>query len=252
MAAVIAVWAAKPKYVFVFVGDGMGMGHVMATETYNRTVLGNDDNILMMRFPVASMAMTYSASSPITDSAAAGTALATGSKTKNSMVGMSPDTVAVESVSHELKRKLGYGVGIVTSVCYDDATPATHFAHQANRKMYEEINRDGAESGFDFIAGANTLARNDKEKTARIFDGYRKNGYTVAGSIAELKAASAFSWNGKMFRFSPRRTLCHLIMVSSGVTPRTRLSRTIRRRSRLSEVEMLLFSSREREVSAEA
>ena len=66
MAAVIAVWAAKPKYVFVFVGDGMGMGHVMATETYNRTVLGNDDNILMMRFPVASMAMTYSASSPIT------------------------------------------------------------------------------------------------------------------------------------------------------------------------------------------
>ena len=189
MAAVIAVWAAKPKYVFVFVGDGMGMGHVMATETYNRTVLGNDENILMMRFPVASMAMTYSASSPITDSAAAGTALATGVKTKNSMVGVGPDTVAVESVSHELKRKLGYGVGIVTSVCYDDATPATHFAHQANRKMYEEINRDGAESGFDFIAGANTLARNDKEKTARIFDGYRKNGYTVARSIEELKTA---------------------------------------------------------------
>ena len=190
--SVIALsYAAKPKYVFVFVGDGMGMGHVMAAETYNRTVLGNDENILMMRFPVASLAMTYSDDSPVTDSAAAGTALATGFKTKNSMVGMSPDTVAVESVSHELKEKFGYGVGIVTSVCYDDATPATHFAHQANRGMYEEINRDGACSGFDFIAGANTSARNDGEKAGRIFDEYRKNGYTVInglGSRNELEA----------------------------------------------------------------
>ena len=188
MSAVATAFAAKPKYVFLFVGDGMGMGHVMAAETYNRTVLSNDENILMTRFPVASWAMTYSANSPITDSAAAGTALATGHKTKNGMIGMNPDTVAVESVSHELKKKLGYGVGIVTSVCYDDATPATHFAHQANRRMYEKINRDGAASGFDFIAGGNTLARSDKEKMERIFDCYRANGYTVAQGIEALKS----------------------------------------------------------------
>ena len=52
--------AAPPKYIFYFIGDGMGMGHTMATETYNRTVLGNDDKILMMQFPVSSFAMTYS------------------------------------------------------------------------------------------------------------------------------------------------------------------------------------------------
>ena len=69
---------------------------------------------------------------------------------------------------------------------------------------------------------------------------------------AELNSASAFSWNGKMFLFSPRLTLCQRMIVSSGVIPLTLLSRTIRRSRRLSDVEMLLFSSIEREVRADA
>ena len=92
-----AIAQEAPKYVFYFIGDGMGLSHVMATETYNRTVLGNDQSLLMMRFPVASWAMTYSATGPITDSAAAGTALATGYKTLNGMLGVTPDTTAVTS-----------------------------------------------------------------------------------------------------------------------------------------------------------
>ena len=47
-------WAGTPKYIFYFIGDGMGMGHIMSTETYNRTVLGNTDPSLMVQFPVAS------------------------------------------------------------------------------------------------------------------------------------------------------------------------------------------------------
>lgn len=85
----------------------MGMGHVMAAETYNRRVLGSPDNILMMQFPVSSFALTYSANSSITDSAAAGTALATGIKTNNSMIGMNADTVAVESVATQLNARDG-------------------------------------------------------------------------------------------------------------------------------------------------
>ena len=49
--------SADLKYVFLFIGDGMGMGHVMAAETYNRRVLGSPDNILMMQFPVSSFAL---------------------------------------------------------------------------------------------------------------------------------------------------------------------------------------------------
>lgn len=179
--------SASPKYVFMFIGDGMGMGHVMAAETYNRLSLGNEDNILMMQFPVASMALTYSASSPVTDSAAAGTALATGRKTKNGMVGMTPDTTAVVSIATQLKEQ-GYGVGIVTSVAYDDATPASYYAHRPNRNMFVEINHDGARSGFDFIGGAYThVAEKNIDACANVFDDYRANGYTVAHGLKGLK-----------------------------------------------------------------
>ena len=123
MSCCLGAIAKAPKYIFYFIGDGMGMGHVMATQNYNRIILGNNEPLLMMQFPVASMAMTYSATGPITDSAAAGTALATGYKTLNGMVGVTPDTTAVESVASQLHKK-GYGVGIITTVAPDDATPS--------------------------------------------------------------------------------------------------------------------------------
>ena len=114
--------SAQAKYVFYFIGDGMGMGHVNTAEYYNRLVLGNDKPLLMTTFPVSSFALTYSASSKITDSAAAGTALSTGNKTKNGMIAMTPDTVEVVSIARKLKDE-GWGIGILTSNAPDDATP---------------------------------------------------------------------------------------------------------------------------------
>lgn len=162
LSAVPAILAAQPKYVFYFIGDGMGLGHVMTTEAYNRTVLGNNEPILMLRFPVTSVATSYSASSPITDSAAAGTALATGYKTNNGMVGVTPDTTAVESVAADLFKK-GWGVGVVTSVAPDDATPAAFYAHQPKRSMYYEIGKEAATCGYEFIGGSNLRGLKDKK-----------------------------------------------------------------------------------------
>ena len=98
-AATVTASVEEAKYIFYFIGDGMGMGPVMTAETYNREVLKNDKPLTMMQFPTVSWCMTYSANSPVTDSAAAGTALSTGVKTKNSMLGMNPDTVAVTSIA---------------------------------------------------------------------------------------------------------------------------------------------------------
>lgn len=180
-----SVSAAKPKYVFLFIGDGMGMGHVMAAETYNRISYGSNEPLLMMQFPVSSFAMTYSASSTITDSAAAGTALACGTKTKNSMLGVDADTVAVTSVATELKQKYGYGVGLVTSVAFDDATPAAHYAHCDNRHKFTDINYHGARSNFDFIGGAGThqAERGSKESIEKIYSDYEANGFTIVRGI---------------------------------------------------------------------
>lgn len=159
--AASAFGAEAPRYIFYFIGDGMGMSQVMAAQAYNRTVLKNDTPILMLQFPVASMCTTHSASSPVTDSAAAGTALATGSKTNNGMLGMTPDSLAVQSIAKELFDR-GYGVALVTSVAPDDATPGAFYAHVPSRSMYYEIGKQYAASGYDFLAGSRLRGVRDK------------------------------------------------------------------------------------------
>ncbi len=147
-----AAGARKPKYIFYFIGDGMGMSPVLCAEAYNRYVLGNEQPLLMLQFPVASMSTTYSASNTITDSAAGGTALATGHKTNNGMLGVTPDGKPVQSIAAELKEK-GYGIAIATSVAPDDATPGAFYAHVNHRGQFYDITKDMAQSGYEMFAG---------------------------------------------------------------------------------------------------
>jgi len=149
-----------PRYIFFFIGDGMGMGAVSLAQDYKRMVLDNDTLLTMMRFPIASAAFTHSASSPVTDSAAAGTALASGNKTNNGMLGVTPDSTAVISIAQTLHDN-GFGIGLVTTVAPDDATPGAFYAHQPSRAMFYEIGKDAASSGYEFMAGANLRGLKD-------------------------------------------------------------------------------------------
>ena len=186
-ACAFAMAADDAKYVFYFIGDGMGLGHVNAAEAYNRDVLKSDTPILMMTFPVASQARTYSASSPITDSAAAGTALSTGYKTKNSMIGMNPDSVPVNSIAVDFMNA-GYAVGVGTTVQADDATPAAWYAHAENRGMKETIAPQAAQSGLSFLAGGGFKLSGAGEVAFKEFlSTMRKGGYEIAEGYAAFK-----------------------------------------------------------------
>lgn len=154
--------AATPRYIFYFIGDGMGPGHVMAAQHYNRYALGNDSPLLMMQLPLGGIITTYSASSTVTDSAAAGTALATGEKTGNGMLGMRRDSTALMSVA-ELLHGNGWGVGLVTTVAPDDATPGAFYAHVPNRNRYTEIGKQAADCGYEFIAGSKWRGMTDRK-----------------------------------------------------------------------------------------
>ncbi len=185
-----AAAAQNAKYVFYFIGDGMGLGHLSVTEAYNRSVLGNDKSILMLNFPTVSYATSHSASSDITDSAAGGTALATGHKTQNGMVGVDKDSVAVQSVAAELFRK-GWGVGLVTTGSPDDATPAAFYAHQDNRGKSYEIGREAAMSGYQFIAGSNWRGLKDKNgKPNDLEQLFAENNVTTVRGIDKLKGVT--------------------------------------------------------------
>lgn len=182
--------AGDAKYIFYFIGDGMGAGHAMATESYIRDIK-KGEKPLMMTFPVTGLVSTYSASSPVTDSAAAGTALSTGSKTRNSMLGMAADTTEVYSIARSLQAD-GYGIGVVTNVAPDDATPGAFYAHVPNRKMYYEIGCQAAESGYAFIAGSNWRGLTDKQgKPTDLPQRFAEAGYVTVRGTAGLDTVTS-------------------------------------------------------------
>lgn len=194
----MSAMAGDAKYIFYFIGDGMGAGHAMAAESYMRDIK-KADTPLMMAFPVTGLISTYSASSPVTDSAAAGTALSTGSKTRNSMLGMDADTTEVYSIARTLRQD-GYGIGLVTNVAPDDATPGAFYAHVPNRKMYYEIGCQAAESGYAFISGSNWRGLRDKQgKPTDLPERFAEAGYVTVRGTAGLDTITS----AKMVMLSP-------------------------------------------------
>ena len=149
-------YAQQAKYVFFFIGDGMGVNQVQGTELFRGELEGRIGlkPLEFAQFPSATTCATYSATAGVTDSAAGGTALATGKKTKNGTIGMEKDQqTSVSSVASWAKAK-GCRVGIATSVSVDHATPAAFYAHNPNRSNYYEIGKDLYTAGFDFYAGS--------------------------------------------------------------------------------------------------
>ena len=134
---VLPAQAQQAKYVFYFIGDGMGVNQVLGTEMYQSELKGEIGvtPLLFTQFPYATVAHTYSATNGVTDSAAGGTALATGSKSKNGGIGVTKDLVEVTSVASWAKAN-GYRVGVSTSVSVDHATPASFYAHENSRNNY--------------------------------------------------------------------------------------------------------------------
>lgn len=174
----------KPKYVFFMIGDGMGLNQINLTEVF--LAAQEDRNtvfpLIFSTFPYATFATSYSLSHGVTDSAAGGTALAVGKKTKNGVIGMdSAATTAHKSIAYAAK-EAGLHVGITTSVSIDHATPASFYAHQPNRSRYYEIGQDLIASNFDFFGGAGFLSpdiNSEKKSAPSLFPQFEKAGYTL-------------------------------------------------------------------------
>ncbi len=97
----------KPKYIFLFIGDGMGISQVALTEAYLASLKGTrgSEPLIFSKFPSFGLCTTYSANYHITCSSAAGTALSTGTKTNNYMLGVDPETNKLKSISYKLHEK---------------------------------------------------------------------------------------------------------------------------------------------------
>jgi alkaline phosphatase len=121
------------------IGDGMSTPQVYAA------MLTSENPTSFERFPITGLVKTYSKSHKITDSAAGGTAIATGHKTNNGMIGMNSDSIPVPSVLETLSEK-GMKTGVVATSYITHATPASFVAKNINRNNYEEIAMDFAKT----------------------------------------------------------------------------------------------------------
>lgn len=171
----------KVKNIIFMIGDGMGLEQISAAWVCNGGKLNLDN------FTNVGIQRTYSANKLVTDSAAAGTALATGHKTDNGMISMTPDTVAVKSLAEEAMEN-GKRTGAAVTCRVNDATPAVFFSHSASRKNQEDIVEQMAGSGVYFLAGGGTKFWRDREDGKDISEDVKARGYSYVETKEDLMA----------------------------------------------------------------
>jgi alkaline phosphatase len=190
-----------PKYVFLFIGDGMGQPQITASEIYAHSLDHESigfENLSFSEFPSFGRITTYSTNSYFTDSAASGTATASGHKTKNGRINISEDGSLSFSPITEAAQAAGRRVGILSSVSLDHATPASFFAKAPFRWHYYDISLQMAQSGFEFLGGGGLkfpTGMRGQQKDAREYA--REQGYTFVDTnegFRSLEAGAGNTW----------------------------------------------------------
>lgn len=145
IASVAGANDCKPKNIIYLIGDGMGIAQITAAR-FEKGPLNFE------RFKVVGLHMTSSNDNEVTDSAAAGTALATGHLTNNGVVGLTPDGKPVKNLM-EYAREKGKATGMVVTATLSHATPAAFSSHVKSRYHYDDIALQQAKAGFQVMVG---------------------------------------------------------------------------------------------------
>lgn len=173
---------ARARNIILMIGDGMGLEHISCALVLNHGKLN------MTSMPVTGLSLTTSADNLITDSAAGGTALASGQKTANGHVGVTPDGLPLESLLEKASAS-GRLTGVVTTCRLNDATPAAFCCHEPDRDDAESIVADYLDCGVDYIAGGGLRYWRDRSDGRDIISEMAARGYEVALSPEALAAA---------------------------------------------------------------
>lgn len=172
--------ADPPRNVILCIGDGMGPEHVRAAGLY---LHGEAGTLSFESFEAIGTVSTHAADDPITDSAAAGTAMASGQKVNNRVI-----AVAIPGDGRELpsilkqSQRAGKRVGMVTTTELTHATPAAFAANAPSRRQRDVIAKGYLRTKPDVMLGGGGAGM-DADEAAEA-------GYTVVTNRAELEAAA--------------------------------------------------------------
>jgi len=172
----VSSYSKNPKNIFLFIGDGMGMSHIALTEKFVEDYI-DKNGLVFTKFPVVGLSKTYAYNKFITDSAAAGTAIATGVKTNFNSIAISPSGENLISVAKIAKNK-AKKVAIISKTNLNDATPSVFYANQNKRHELLSIAKQISSSSFDFIAGGGFLDDYDNLALSSLLENNYKYTYT--------------------------------------------------------------------------
>ena len=203
-----ATGKGTPKYVFVFIGDGMSYPQIQSAAYYTGKdaagivdVVKKSENpsdspemkaLSFYQFPVAGSASTYDATSFAPDSASTATSIFTGYKTHSSSINVDiTKKIKYRTIAEQLRDQKKYKIGVISTVNLNHATPAATYAHQASRKSNYPIGQELVSSNFEYFAGGALMDPQDKNKDkTSIYDLATNAGYKVCfdqKSAAALK-----------------------------------------------------------------
>ena len=171
----------KPKNVIFLIADGMGLSQFQAGLTANK------GRLFIENFKHMGLVKTYSSDDYITDSAAAGTALSSGTKTFNGAIGIGPDNKPVKTILEEAEEN-NLATGLVSTSAITHATPAAFIAHQPSRNMYEEIAADFLKTDIDVFIGGGYKHFTERKDGRNLAAELKKNGYIVEQDMNNIKS----------------------------------------------------------------
>ena len=211
---ILPLTAKTPKYIFLFIGDGMSFPQFQTTADYlgaiadkdaeqalpsktlyerKGAVLDGPKKLNFMNFEALGSAVNYDSCSFAPDSASTATSIASGKKTYSGMLNMDETgKIAYETIAEKLHKQKGYKIGIVSSVNINHATPAAFYAHQTSRNNYYKIGVELIESGFEFFAGGAFIKPEGFGKNSEnLYQLAEKAGYKIVRKQAEAKKITA-------------------------------------------------------------
>jgi|WetSurMetagenome_2_1015567.scaffolds.fasta_scaffold01002_11 alkaline phosphatase len=179
----------KPRNIVLMIGDGMGVAQVFAGMT------ANGGHLYIDNFDRIGFSKTQPSKGYITDSAAGGTAIATGEKTYDGAVGVDTLKKPLENIL-EIVRKRGFSTGVVVTTEVTDATPASFVAHVPSRYQSEEIAQAFVDSGIDLFIGAGRENFENRNDGKNLIPELAAKGYKVCSSVDEINAVKSGKTGG--------------------------------------------------------
>jgi alkaline phosphatase len=173
----------KPENIILMIGDGMGVTHVYAGLT------ANGGSLNLERFTHSGFQKTYSANRYTTDSGASGTALATGTKTLNSAIGIGPEGDTLKNII-EYAEEAGLSTGVIATSTITHATPASFVAHNRYRSRYEEIALDFLDAGLELFIGGGWSHFITRKDGRDLIQELESAGYTFSNELEDIYSSS--------------------------------------------------------------